>query len=148
MIKKTVSLTKEGKKELEAELATLIAERPAIAERIATARAFGDLSENEEYSSARNEQKFAENRILEIQEILKNATIIKGNARSKISLGANVTIIFNGQEKTYDIVGSIEADPSKNKISDVSPLGKALIGHKAGESFDFNGKKVEIKSIQ
>ena len=73
MIKKSISLTAEGKKELEDELAELIANRPAITERIATARAFGDLSENEEYSSARNEQKVAEGRILEIQEILKNA---------------------------------------------------------------------------
>mgnify|MGYP003293905588 CR=1 FL=1 len=75
MIKKSISLTAEGKKELEAELKALIAERPAIAERIATARSFGDLSENEEYSSARSEQKVAEGRILEIQEILKNAKV-------------------------------------------------------------------------
>jgi len=74
MIKKSVSLTAEGKKELEEELDELIKNRPAVAERIATARAFGDLSENEEYSSARNEQKVAEGRILEIQDILKNAT--------------------------------------------------------------------------
>ena len=71
MIKKSISLTSEGKKELEEELKALIKERPAIAERIATARSFGDLSENEEYSSARNEQKIAETRILEIQDILK-----------------------------------------------------------------------------
>lgn len=148
MNKKSVSITATGKKALEEELAKLIAERPEIIERIATARAFGDLSENEEYSSARNEQKFAENRILEIQEILKNASVIRNSARSKAALGAKVTILFNGKEKCYEIVGSIEADPSNNKISDISPLGKALIGHKAGESFDFNGKKVEVKSIQ
>lgn len=148
MNKNTVSITAAGKKALEEELKKLIAERPEIIERIATARAFGDLSENEEYSSARNEQKFAENRILEIQEILKNATIIKNSARVKVALGAKVTIDFNGKEKVYDIVGSIEADPSNNKISDASPLGQALLGRKAGESFDFNGKKVEIKSIQ
>ena len=73
MNKKEIHLTADGKKELEKELADLIANRPAIAEKIATARAFGDLSENEEYSSARSEQKMAENRILEIQDILKNA---------------------------------------------------------------------------
>ena len=71
MIKKRINLTAEGKKELEAELEELIKSRPVIAEKIATARAFGDLSENEEYSSARNEQKIAESRILEIQELLK-----------------------------------------------------------------------------
>ncbi len=83
MIKKSVSLTSDGKKELEKELAELIAGRPEITERIATARAFGDLSENEEYSSARNEQKVAESRILEIQEILKNAKIIHGGKKTK-----------------------------------------------------------------
>ena len=75
MIKKSINLTAEGKKELEKELDELIKSRPAIAERIATARAFGDLSENEEYSSARNEQKVTESRILEIQEILKSGKI-------------------------------------------------------------------------
>ena len=78
MIKKNISLTSEGKKDLEKELDELIKSRPAIAERIATARAFGDLSENEEYSSARNEQKMTENRSLEIQEMLKSAKIIRG----------------------------------------------------------------------
>ena len=77
MINRTISLTAEGKKELEKELDELIKGRPAIAERIATARAFGDLSENEEYSSARNEQKMAEGRILEIQEILKLFVVAK-----------------------------------------------------------------------
>ena len=77
IMKKTVSLTKDGKLELEKELNDLISQRPAIAERIATARAFGDLSENEEYSSARAEQKQVENRILEIEDILKSAKIIK-----------------------------------------------------------------------
>ena len=84
MIKKTVSLTAEGKKELEKELDELIKNRPAITERIATARAFGDLSENEEYSSARNEQKIAESRILEIQELLKNAKIIRNGKKDKV----------------------------------------------------------------
>ena len=82
MIKKSISITAAGKKELEAELNELIKNRPVIAEKIATARAFGDLSENEEYSSARNEQKMAETRILEIQEILKSAKIIKAVNRS------------------------------------------------------------------
>ena len=89
-MKKIVNLTADGKKSLEKELADLIAERPAIAERIATARAFGDLSENEEYSSARNEQKLAESRILEIQDILKNAQVIKVGKKSKVVLGAVV----------------------------------------------------------
>ena len=148
MIKKSLSLTAEGKKELEKELEQLIAERPAITERIATARAFGDLSENEEYSSARNEQKLAESRILEIQDILKNAKIIKGGSKSAVVLGATVDIDFGGAKKTYTVVGPTEANPLEGKISNESPIGKELLGHKTGESFDFNGKKVKILAIK
>ncbi len=148
MIKKSISLTAEGKKELEKELEQLIAERPAITERIATARAFGDLSENEEYSSARNEQKLAESRILEIQDILKNAKIIKGGSKSAVVLGATVDIDFGGAKKTYTVVGPTEANPLEGKISNESPIGKELLGHKTGESFDFNGKTVKILAIK
>lgn len=148
MIKKTISLTAEGKKELEAELDELIKGRPAIAERIATARAFGDLSENEEYSSARNEQKVAESRILEIQEILKNAKVIRGGKRTKVDLGATVSLSLGGRKVEYTVVGPTEANPSEGKISNESPIGKALLGHKANESFDFNGRKVKIISIK
>lgn len=148
MIKKTISLTAEGKKDLEAELNELIKSRPAIAERIATARAFGDLSENEEYSSARNEQKIAEGRILEIQEILKNAKVIRGGKRTKVDLGAQVSLDFGGRKLEYTLVGPTEANPSEGKISNESPIGKALLGHKAGETFDFNGKKVKIVDIK
>ena len=148
MINKTISLTADGKKELEKELDELIKGRPAIAERIATARAFGDLSENEEYSSARNEQKMAEGRILEIQEILKNSKIIRGGKKNKVDLGAVVSIDLGGRKLTYTLVGATEANPLDGKISNESPIGKALLGHKAGESFDFNGKKVKIVEIQ
>ncbi len=148
MIKKSISLTAGGKKELEKELAELIAERPAIAERIATARSFGDLSENEEYSSARNEQKIAESRIMEIQEILKNAKIIRGGKKSKIDLGAEVTLDMGGRKLEYFVVGPTEANPLEGKISNESPIGKALLGRKAGEDFEFNGKKVKILEIK
>ena len=147
MIKKSISLTAEGKKELEAELESLIKSRPEIAEKIATARAFGDLSENEEYSSARNEQKIAESRILEIQDILKNAKIIRGGKRTKIDLGATCELDFGGSKKTYTLVGPTEANPLEGKISNESPIGKALLGRKAGETFDFNGRQVKIISI-
>ena len=148
MIKKKINLTSEGKKELEAELTRLIAERPAIAERIATARSFGDLSENEEYSSARNEQKVAEGRILEIQDILKNAKVIRGGKKSKVDLGATVVINMGGRKLEYTLVGPTEANPLEGKISNESPIGKALIGHKPGESFDFNGKKIKVIEIK
>lgn len=148
MIKKSVNLTAEGKKDLEKELDELIKNRPAIAERIATARAFGDLSENEEYSSARNEQKVAEGRILEIQEILKNAKIIRGGKKDKVALGATVVLDMGGRKVEYALVGPTEANPLEGKISNESPIGKAIFGRKAGEDFDFNGKKVKIVEIK
>lgn len=146
-MKKSVNLTKEGKKELEEELKTLKARRPEIAEKIATARAFGDLSENEEYSSARSEQKTVENRILEIEDILKNATVIRSASHSKVVLGATVKVKIDGKEKTYSIVGPVEADPLNGKISDASPIGKALLGLKEGEEATWNGKTCKIIKI-
>ncbi|MBR2710112.1 transcription elongation factor GreA [Candidatus Saccharibacteria bacterium] len=148
MIKKSISLTAEGKKELEKELDELIKGRPEIAERIATARAFGDLSENEEYSSARNEQKIAEGRILEIQDILKNAKIIRGGNKNSVTLGVTVLLNMGGKKVEYTLVGPTEANPLEGKISNESPIGKAIFGRKPGESFDFNGKKVTIKEIK
>ena len=148
MIKKTISLTAAGKKDLEQELNELIKGRPAIAEKIATARSFGDLSENEEYSSARNEQKVAESRILEIQEILKNAKVIRGGKKAKVALGACVSLTLSGRKMEYTLVGPTEANPLEGKISDASPIGKALLGHKTGDEFEFNGKKVKIVEIK
>lgn len=146
-MKKTVNLTAAGKAELEQELANLIAERPAIAERIATARAFGDLSENQEYTDARAEQKTVENRILEIEDILKNATIIKAKQTDQVSVGSTVVIDMAGKEFTYTVVGPVEANPLEGKISNESPIGKQLLGRKVNETFDFNNKKVTIKNV-
>ncbi len=147
VMKKTVNLTPAGKAELEQELAELIAQRPAIAERIATARAFGDLSENQEYTDARAEQKNVENRILEIQDILKDAVLIKPKRTATITIGSTVVINMGGKEFTYTVVGPVEANPLEGKISHESPIGKELVGRKVGETFDFNGKKVKIKSL-
>lgn len=147
-MKKSVNITKEGKKELEEELEALKARRPEIAEKIATARAFGDLSENEEYSSARSEQKTVENRILEIEDILKNAKIIRSAAHSKVVLGATVKVKVDGKEKTYSIVGPVEANPLEGKISNESPIGKALLGLSKGESTTMaNGKTYKVVEI-
>lgn len=147
MIKKSIDLTAAGKKSLEQELAELIKNRPQITERIATARAFGDLSENEEYSSARNEQKIAESRILEIQDILKNAKIIKAGKKDQVSLGSTISLEMNQKPATYILVGPTEANPLEGKISNESPIGKALLSRKVGETFEFNGKPVKIVSI-
>lgn len=128
-----VHLTPAGKLALEQELKELIAERPAIAEKIAIARGFGDLKENEEYSNARAEQKISETRILDIEEILKNAVIINTSSSDKVTLGCTVTVEAKGKKLDYTIVGPVEADPLNGKISNESPIGKLLIGAKVGE---------------
>lgn len=145
---KPVSITAEGRKELQNELEKLVAQRPAIAERIATARAFGDLSENEEYSAARGEQKVVEGRILEIEGILKNAKIIRVGKKEKVAIGATVVVEVGGKEQTYTVVGAVEANPLEGKISDESPIGQALMGHKVGESISLaNGKVYKITKL-
>ena len=148
-MKKTVSLTKQGKADLEAELKELIGRRPAIAERLQTARAFGDLSENQEYTDARSEQKTVENRIAEIEEILKNAKVIRNASHDKVAMGATVTVTLSGKKFTYSIVGPVEANPLEGKISDKSPIGQALLGKKVGDTYELpNGNKGKITNIE
>ncbi len=147
-MKKTVSLTKDGKAALEKELAELTAQRPQIAERLATARAFGDLSENQEYTDARAEQKMVENRILEIEETLKNAKIIRSGTKNTVGIGVTVKIKLSGKTVTYSVVGPVEADPAAKRISDQSPIGKAMLGKKVGDEFTLpNGKTGKILEI-
>ncbi len=136
-MKKLFKLTAEGINELEKELSALLAERGPIAERIKLAREFGDLSENAEYSSARQEQGRCEARISEIDHILKNVEVI-ANSKSNGKVGLGNTVVLKGSEgeKTFSIVGSVEADPLSGKISDESPIGKALIGKKLGENVE------------
>jgi transcription elongation factor GreA len=140
-MKKLFRLTKEGIEELNKELAELIAERGPIAERIKTAREFGDLAENAEYSSARQEQEQTEGRISEIEHILLNVEVIKKpKGDSKVQLGSSVKLKSeDGKTKEFQVVGTVEADPLNGKISDESPIGQALIGKKEGE-------EVEIKT--
>ena len=148
-MKKTVEITKEGKKELEDELESRIRERDAIIEKIATARAFGDLSENEDYSAARSEQKLNEHRITEIENILKSAKVIANRGHEKVALGAKVTVELGGKEFTYFIVGPVEANPLEGKISNESPLGKAMLGLRAGEEYKLpNGNTGKIVVVE
>jgi len=134
-MKKQYLLTQEGIAELEKELADLVAERGPIAERIKTAREFGDLSENAEYSSARQEQERTEARIAEIENILQNVEVIKKpKGDSKVQIGSSVKMKSDaGAVKAFQVVGTVEADPMNGKISDESPIGKALLGKKVGE---------------
>ena len=138
-MKKLFRLTKEGVNELKAELAVLIAKRTSIADSIKTARELGDLAENAEYQSARQEQDRNEARIGEIEHILQSVEIIKApKSDGKVVLGSTVKL-KNGQTKQFQVVGTVEADPLNGKISDESPIGKALLGKKLGE-------QVEIKT--
>ena len=132
-----VFLTKEGKEELEKKLKYLtLTKRAEITERIKTAREFGDLSENAEYDAAKNEQAMLEGEILEIEAKLKHAVIIKDNdKKDTVSLGSKVDFVTeDGEEYSYEIVGTTEADVENNSISNESPIGNALLGKKAGES--------------
>ncbi len=131
-----VILTKEGKEELEKKLEYLkVVKRAEITERIKTAREFGDLSENAEYDAAKNEQAMIEGEILEIETKLKHAVIIKeSEKKDSVSLGSKVDFVTeDGEEYTYEIVGTTEADVELGRISNESPIGNALLGKKAGE---------------
>jgi transcription elongation factor GreA len=141
VVKKTFRLTKEGVSELQQELDSLIAERAEIAESIRTAREFGDLTENSEYQSARVAQERNELRISEIEHILQNVELIKTTRGSaKIQLGSRVKLRGeDGTMKDFQIVGTVEADPLNGKISDESPIGKALLGKRKDD-------EVEIKT--
>lgn len=136
-MKKQFHLTKKGVEELEAELEHLKSQRPDIADRIKTAREFGDLAENAEYSAARQEQEKNESRIGEIEHILKNVEVItQPKNKNKVELGNTVDLKNSKGKKSFTIVGSVEADPLIGKISDESPIGKALIGKKLGDEVE------------
>lgn len=143
-MKKMYQLTEEGKKELEQELDELKGRRGAIADKIAEARDFGDLSENAEYDSAREEQGLVESRIAEIEDILLNAELIKAKKGSKVALGSKVELKTGKKTMTYSVVGPVEADPLEGKISNESPIGLALMGKKVGDSAMINTPKGEI----
>lgn len=132
-MKKTYQITAEGKKELETEYEQLKSRRGEIAEKIAAARDYGDLSENAEYDAAREEQGLVESRIAEIEDILQNAEIIKANHKSTIGLGSKVELKNGSKALTYHIVGPVEANPIEGKISNESPIGVALTGKKEGD---------------
>ncbi len=141
-MKKAYQITESGRKELEAELANLKSRRSDIAAKIAEARDYGDLSENAEYDSAREEQGLVETRIAEIEDILMNAEIITAPSSGKIHVGSTVDL-KNGKVVTYTIVGPVEADPMSGKISNESPIGQALIGKSVGEKVTISTPKGE-----
>lgn len=136
-MKKLFRLTQDGVNELQAELDSLVAKRTDIADAIKSARELGDLAENSEYQSALAEKDRNEARISEIQNILQNVEIIKKpRGDSKIQLGSSVKLKNDGKTKEFQVVGTVEADPLNGKISDESPIGRALIGKKEGDSVE------------
>lgn len=151
-MKKNYQLSKEKVQQLEKELEKLISERKDVAQKIKTARDFGDLKENSEYHSARDAQATAEMRIEEIENILKSVEVIEGGQPTDTVTIGN-TVVLDGGDKTveYTVVGSVEADPLEGKISTESPIGIALIDKKKGEevviALPAGDKKYKIKSI-
>jgi transcription elongation factor GreA len=145
-VKKLFHLTAIGVGVLKAELEQLIARRGPIAERIRAAREFGDLSENAEYTLARQEQERVEGRISEIENILQNASLIeKPGDDHAVQLGSSVKLEDpRGEAKCFEVVGTIEADPLQGKISDESPLGQALLGKQVGETIEVTTRVEKI----
>lgn len=152
-MEKKISLTQSGKEKLEKELEELKKiRRPAVIDRIKRAKEYGDLSENAEYEDARNEQSFIEGRIQEIEYMIKYAEVATPKCSGNVCLGSNVTVDMDGDNLTYQIVGSAEADPGNGKISSESPIGSALMGRKSGESVTAQTPggaiKIKIKKVQ
>lgn len=144
-MKKLYQITAEGKKALEDELRGLKAGRLAIADKIAEARDFGDLSENAEYDAAREEQGLLESRIAEIEDILSNADLMKPRGKSKITLGSRVSLRNGHKIVEYTIVSPVEANPMAGKVSDKSPIGLSVFGKKVDEDVVIVTPKGDVK---
>ncbi|QJU10768.1 transcription elongation factor GreA [Candidatus Saccharibacteria bacterium oral taxon 488] len=141
---KVYQITESGQRELERELEELKSRRGEIADKIAAARDFGDLSENAEYDAAREAQGLLETRITEIETILQNASIIQTGNSSTVMLGSTVELEANGKAVTYTVVGPVEADPLEGKVSNESPIGQALMGKAVGDTVTISTPKGEL----
>ncbi len=150
-MKKEFQLTKEGVLELQAELAQLKSKLVDVIEAIKTARDQGDLSENAEYHAAKEDQERVDTRIAEIKHILANAEVVSRRTTTSVGIGNSVTLASGKKDVVYHIVDSVEADPLEAKISDESPIGKALLGKKVGDTVEIKlpagVKSYEIKQI-
>lgn len=149
MADKPVFLTQEGLRKLEEELHYLeTVRRPQVAARIKAAKEEGDISENAEYDDAKHEQAFVEGRIMTLQNMISNAKIIADDGPSEtVRLGSQVTVQEEGHDElvVYHIVGSAEADPLNGRISNESPIGRALIGRRVHETVSFRAPDGEIR---
>ena len=137
---KQVKLTKDGLESLKKDLAELVeVKRPKLVDRLSYARSQGDLSENSDYSSAKEELEFMDGQIEELEEVIKNANVVvSGPKTGGVAMGAKVTVKFDHSQTVFEIVGDWEADPVNKKISHESPLGQALVGKKVGDKVEIN----------
>jgi transcription elongation factor GreA len=151
---KTTYISKDGLDKLRQELDEMLAvRRPEVAQRIHDAKEHGDLSENAEYEDAKNEQAFVEGRIQTLESMIKNATLIDENTSTDhVQIGSTVKVTGEDGDETFTIVGSAEAKPSDGRISNESPVGRALLGRKKGDKVvvqvpagDFSYKILEIR---
>lgn len=145
-------LTPEGEAKLKAELAELTGHRrEELAQRLRSAIQMGDLSENADYHKAKEDQAFLEGRIQEIEAILRTATVVEKKQSDVVIIGSHVTIQEDGFDpETFYVVGAREADPRNGKISNESPIGSALMGHKVGDTVDADtpGGKTRLKILK
>ena len=147
-----IALTPAGQVKLEEELRHLeTVRRREVGERIKEAKEFGDISENSEYDDAKNEQAWVESRIIEVTQILARATVVDAPTKSdKVTLGSKVKLESANGVTVYQVVGSAEADPSNDKISNESPVGSAIMGRKKGDAVKVttpSGKVIEYKIL-
>ncbi len=135
-LEKPVYVTADGLRKMQAELEELrTTKRTEVAERIHAAMEFGDFTENSELEQAKNDQAFLEGRIMTLEQMIKNAQVIDENTHhEQVEVGSHVMVESEGSREQYVIVGSAEAAPGEGKISNESPVGRALLGHKAGET--------------
>jgi transcription elongation factor GreA len=152
MTQQQTYLTREGEQKLKAELTELTGpRREELAQRLRSAIQMGDLSENADYHKAKEDQAFLEGRIQEIEYILRSAVIIEKTGTDVVSVGSTVTVQEDNYDpETYHVVGAKEADPRKGRISNESPIGRALIDHKVGEVVEAEtpGGKVKFKILK
>jgi transcription elongation factor GreA len=152
-MQKDVILTPEGLEKLKQEIVHLQTEkRREVAERIKEAREFGDISENSEYDDAKNEQAMLESRIATLEDKLRSASVIEKSQLGSdvVRVGSTVTVTDpqKGRTLTYSIVGSTEADPKENKLSNESPVGKALLGHKLGDTVSVSLPNGSVRELE
>lgn len=150
-----IKLTTNGRDELKKELDELLnVKRPGLVERLSNARSQGDLAENSDYQSAKEELEFLDGRIDELEEVLSTASVVTTakTGKSGVGVGTKVTVKFNGKQTVFDVVGEWEADPINKKISESSPLGLALVGKNIGDKAEVEapaGKVIyEILAIE